>query len=194
MTDDKWQDIDERALSAIQLSLSFDILREVMHEKSATTLWKKLEELYMTKSLANKLRLMERLYTIRVSEGTSMQSHLNEINLIIVDLESLDMKIDDEDKAVSLVVSSTLLLSILRKLSFMVIILHCLLRMLSQICYPSGIRARVRHIVFIHMCPPSSPGLKVSSGYRIISKDNRLNNLYYLQCSTVDDEVVSIAF
>jgi hypothetical protein len=49
MTDDKWQDIDERALSAIQLSLSFDVLREVMHEKSATTLWKKLEELYMTK-------------------------------------------------------------------------------------------------------------------------------------------------
>ena len=32
MTDDKWQDIDERALSAIQLSLSFDVLREVMHE------------------------------------------------------------------------------------------------------------------------------------------------------------------
>jgi hypothetical protein len=43
MTDDKWQDIDERALSTIQLSLSFDVLHEVMHEKSATTLWKKLE-------------------------------------------------------------------------------------------------------------------------------------------------------
>ena len=136
MTDDKWQDIDERALSAIQLSLSFDILREVMHEKSATTLWKKLEELYMTKSLANKLRLMERLYTIRVSEGTSMQSHLNEFNSIIVDLESLDVKIDDEDKAILLVVSLPLLLSILRKLCFMVIILHCPLRMLSQICCP----------------------------------------------------------
>jgi hypothetical protein len=43
MTDDKWQDIDERALSTIQLiqlSLSFDVLREVMHEKSTTTLWK----------------------------------------------------------------------------------------------------------------------------------------------------------
>jgi wobble nucleotide-excising tRNase len=30
------------------------------------------------KSLANKLHLKERLYTIRVSEGTSMQSHLND--------------------------------------------------------------------------------------------------------------------
>jgi hypothetical protein len=42
--------------------------------------------------------------------------------------------------------------------------------------------------------PPSPPGLKVSRGNRIILKDNRLNNLYYLQCSTVDAEVVSIAF
>jgi hypothetical protein len=55
----------------------------------------------MTKSLANKLRLKERLYTIRMSEG----SHLNEFNSIIVDLESLDVKIDDEDKIILLVVS-----------------------------------------------------------------------------------------
>jgi hypothetical protein len=105
MTDDKWQDIDERALSAIQLILSFDVLHEVMHEKSVATLWKKLEELYMTNSLANKLHLKERLYTICMLEGTSMQSHLNEFNSIIVNLESLDVKIDDEDKAILLVVS-----------------------------------------------------------------------------------------
>jgi hypothetical protein len=36
--------------------------------------------------------------------------------------------------------------------------------------------------------------LKVSRGNRIILKGNRLNNLYYLQCSTVDAEAVSIAF
>jgi hypothetical protein len=36
--------------------------------------------------------------------------------------------------------------------------------------------------------------LKVSSGNRIILKGNRLNNLYYLQCSTIDVEAVFIAF
>jgi hypothetical protein len=36
--------------------------------------------------------------------------------------------------------------------------------------------------------------LKVSCGNRIILKGNRLNNLYYLQCSTIDAEVVSIAY
>ena len=109
MTDDKWQDIDVIAMSAIQLSLSFDVLREVMHEKSAATLWNKLEELYMTKSLANKLHLKQRLYTIRMAGGTSIQSHLNEFNSICVDLESLDVNIDDEDKAILLVVSLPLL-------------------------------------------------------------------------------------
>jgi hypothetical protein len=59
----------------------------------------------MTKSLTKKPRLKERLYTIRMSEGTSMQSHLNEFNSIIVDLDSLDMKIDDEDITILFVVS-----------------------------------------------------------------------------------------
>jgi hypothetical protein len=36
--------------------------------------------------------------------------------------------------------------------------------------------------------------LKVSCGNRIILKGILLNNLYYLQCSTVDAEAVSIAF
>jgi hypothetical protein len=36
--------------------------------------------------------------------------------------------------------------------------------------------------------------LKVYRGNRIILKANRLNNLYYLQCSTVDAEAVFIAF
>jgi hypothetical protein len=61
MTGDIWEDLDEKALSALQLSLSPEVPREVMNATSATELWKKLEELYMTKSLANKLRLKERL-------------------------------------------------------------------------------------------------------------------------------------
>jgi len=59
----------------------------------------------MTKSLANKIHLKERLYTFRMAKGTPIQKHLNEFNSILVDLESLDVKIEDEDKAILLVVS-----------------------------------------------------------------------------------------
>ena len=105
MTEEQWDEMDEKALSAIQLCLSREVLREVINEKSTAGIWGKLESLYMTKSLANKLRLKERLFTLRMSEGTPIQSHLDEFNSIIIDLENLDVKIDDEDKAVLLIVS-----------------------------------------------------------------------------------------
>ncbi|KAL6493219.1 hypothetical protein OROGR_032978 [Orobanche gracilis] len=105
MTDKQWDELDEKALSSIQLCLYKEVLREVANERTAASLWLKLETLYMAKSLANKFRLMERLYTIRIVEGTPIKSHLDEFNSIIMDLENLGIKIEDEDKAVLLLVS-----------------------------------------------------------------------------------------
>ena len=96
-TEEQWEEMDENALSTIQLWLSREVLREVINEKSAAGIWNKLESLYMTKSLANKLRLKERLFTLRMSEGTPIQSHLDKFNSIIIDLENLDVKVDDGD-------------------------------------------------------------------------------------------------
>jgi hypothetical protein len=105
MADDKWEDLNEKALAALQLSLSFDVLHEIMNAKSTVELWKKLEELYITNNLANKFRLKEHIYTIHMVEGTSNQLDINKFNLICIDLKSLDVKIDDEDKVILLVVS-----------------------------------------------------------------------------------------
>ena len=105
MTDDQWDELDEKALSSIQLCLSKEVLREVVNETTVAGLWLKLETLYMTKNLANKLRLKEHVYTIRMVEGTPIQSHLDEFNSIFLDMENIDVRIDDEDKVVLLVVS-----------------------------------------------------------------------------------------
>ncbi|GJT50954.1 retrovirus-related pol polyprotein from transposon TNT 1-94 [Tanacetum coccineum] len=99
MSDEDWLELDEKALATIQLFLTREVLREVIHETTAAGLWLKLESLYMTKSLANKLRLKDRLYTFRMKPGTSVQDHLDEFNTILIDLENLDVDIDDEDKA-----------------------------------------------------------------------------------------------
>ncbi|GJT34447.1 retrovirus-related pol polyprotein from transposon TNT 1-94 [Tanacetum coccineum] len=99
MSDKDWLELDEKALATIQLFLTREVLREVIHETTAAGLWLKLESLYMTKSLANKLRLKDRLYTFRMKPGTSVQDHLDEFNTILIDLENLDVDIDDEDKA-----------------------------------------------------------------------------------------------
>ena len=46
---------EEKAHSLILLSLSNEVLYEVVDEETASGLWLKLEKLYMTKSICNKL-------------------------------------------------------------------------------------------------------------------------------------------
>lgn len=105
LTGDEWEELELKALSAIQLCLPPHVLREVIDKTTAAGLWVWLEKIYMTKSLVNKIRLKERLYTFRIAEGTPTQKHLNDFNSIVIDFESLDVKIEDKDKAILLVVS-----------------------------------------------------------------------------------------
>ena len=70
MSNEQWDKMDEKALSIIHLCLSKEILCEVVNETTTIALWLKLESLYMTKSLANKLRFKKWLYTIHMVEGT----------------------------------------------------------------------------------------------------------------------------
>ena len=123
-----------KAVSAIQSCLAPYVLLEVLDKATAMDLWTRLEELYMTKCLANKIRLKEMLYTFCMAEGTLVQKHLNEFNSIMVDLKSLDVKIEDEDKAILLVVSLPPLINTLRRLCCIVILILYLLTMSSIIC------------------------------------------------------------
>jgi len=104
MTDKQWEDLNETTLSTIQLCLASHVLCEVLDKSTTASLWLALEGLYMTKSLANKIRLKECLYTFYIAEGTSIQNHFDNFNSILIDLECMDVKIEDEDKAILLVV------------------------------------------------------------------------------------------
>ncbi|GJZ62152.1 hypothetical protein Tco_0618289, partial [Tanacetum coccineum] len=53
-------DVYKKAHSALLLCLDNKVLREVNKEDSAAGVWLKLETLYMTKSLANKLYLKKK--------------------------------------------------------------------------------------------------------------------------------------
>lgn len=89
----------KKAHSAILLSLSDEVLREVADKETAAGLGKKLESLYMKKSLTNRLYLKQRLYTLKMKEGTPQHEHLDEFNKIIMDLKNIDIKMDYEDQA-----------------------------------------------------------------------------------------------
>ena len=82
---------DEKAHSTILLSLSDEVLYEVADEDTAAGLWIKLESLYMTKSLTNKLLLKQRLFSLRMKEGSVLKDHLDELNSILMDLKNVEV-------------------------------------------------------------------------------------------------------
>jgi len=57
----------EKAHSAIVLSYGDEVLRQVVKDKIAIRLWKKLKTLYIMKSLVNKLYIKQDLYLYKTS-------------------------------------------------------------------------------------------------------------------------------
>jgi hypothetical protein len=61
--------------------------------------------LYQLKSLVNKLFLRKKLYIMRMSGGSLVTENLNAFNTILSWLSSVDIKIIDEEKCISLLFS-----------------------------------------------------------------------------------------
>ena len=53
----------------------------------------------------NKLFLRKKLYNLRMKDGDSVTEHLNAFNNVVSQLASIDIKILDEDKCISLLCS-----------------------------------------------------------------------------------------
>ena len=87
------------------MCVSDSVLLNVSAEATAKALWDKLGTLYQSKSLVNKLFLRKKLYSLRMKDGDSVTEHLNAFNTVVCQLASVDIKISDEDKCISLLCS-----------------------------------------------------------------------------------------
>nr|GEV45144.1 retrotransposon protein, putative, Ty1-copia subclass [Tanacetum cinerariifolium] len=97
--------LNKKAHSAMILCLGNKVSREVTGETTAAWVWSKLETLYMTKSLANKLYLKKKLYTFYMPAGRKIFEHIDEFNKIVLDLANTEVKFEDEDLALLLLTS-----------------------------------------------------------------------------------------
>ena len=98
----EWKELEAKAVATIRLCLSDDVMYHVMDEDSPAEVWKKLESRYMSKSLTNKLYLKQKLYGLKMAESADLSQHINVFNQIISDLRRVDVKYEDEDKALML--------------------------------------------------------------------------------------------
>ncbi|MFQ6666253.1 hypothetical protein Gotur_032680 [Gossypium turneri] len=87
------------------LCLANTILQEVLIEKTSSALWKRLETLYVTKSLANRLVLKQCLFTFRMNEGELLRDHISQFITLLNDLKNVEFHIEDEDQAMLLLCS-----------------------------------------------------------------------------------------
>ena len=87
--------------SAIQFCLSNELLRETVRENTTKGICDMLESLYIAKSVTNRFFLKSRLYDLRLEEGNSRKSLLDEFHTIFMELPNIDVVVDDEDLAIS---------------------------------------------------------------------------------------------
>ena len=95
MKEETWHELDEKALMA-QFCLAAEVLDEFFTEKTTSSLWERLQDHYLKKSLANQLILKQRLFLLRKHEGTPIKSHIAEFFSIINDLDKIEIKIEDQ--------------------------------------------------------------------------------------------------
>jgi hypothetical protein len=102
---DDWKKLYQKAKRTIRLYLSDSILLNVSEEDTTKDLWDKLGKLYQSKSLVNKLFLRNKSYNLKMRDGNSVAKHLNAFNTVVSQLVSVEIKISDEDKCISLLFS-----------------------------------------------------------------------------------------
>src|SRR5277367_1719010 len=105
VSDEEWKKLDQKTKSIIRLCVSDSVLLNVSGEATAKPLWDKLGTLYQSKSLVNNMFLRKKLYNLRMKDGDSATEHLNAFNIVVSQLASVDIKISDEDKCISLLCS-----------------------------------------------------------------------------------------
>ena len=95
----------DRALATIVLSLDPSLLYLLDDPKDPVNVWKKLTDQFQKKTWANKLELRRKLYSLRMNNGDSVQSHIKEMTEIFNNLSVIGDAVSEDDRVVYLLAS-----------------------------------------------------------------------------------------
>ena len=77
----------------------------IIKEKTTSDLLKALSNMYEKTSTMNKVYLMQRLFNQQIFEGEFVVDHINEFNMIVSPLNSVEINFKNEIKALILMSS-----------------------------------------------------------------------------------------
>lgn len=66
----------------IIMNLSDSVLRQVIEEKTSYIIWNKLNDLYVSKGIPNKMYLREKFFTFKMDPEKSLNENLDEYEKI----------------------------------------------------------------------------------------------------------------
>jgi len=98
ITDKKWKEINNNVIANLHLALA-DALSSIAEKTTAKEIWDTLTSLYEVKSLHTRIFLKRKLYTLRMSESTSVTDHINNLNTLFAQLSAADFNIVENERA-----------------------------------------------------------------------------------------------
>ena len=101
----QFQKRERKALATICLSLGDEQLSLVRTATTAKEAWSKLESHYEVKSLANKLFLRKKYFTMSMGVDESMSEHINKMKELASQLEAVGASITEDDQVATLLCS-----------------------------------------------------------------------------------------
>ena len=105
MSMEEWRILDRETVGYIRQWICANVYHNVSQEKTAHSLWKKLEKLYKIKNANNKAFWMKKLVNLKYVDGNLVTDHLNNFQNISNQLASMNISLEDDLQALFLLSS-----------------------------------------------------------------------------------------
>jgi hypothetical protein len=96
-TKDECDGKDQKARGHLALAMEVSEVKHITRCSTSHEMWKRLESIYEEKSGPSKSRLRGLFYNFKVNEGKSIKYNLADLDLIVAQLKTCGVTLDDEE-------------------------------------------------------------------------------------------------
>ena len=105
MSDEDLKLLDRKAISLIRPTLAKNVAFNISNCTTTIEVLETLTNMYQKPTATNKVFLMRNLFNLKMSEGANVVDHVNQINVLLTQLSSVEINFDDELRALILLSS-----------------------------------------------------------------------------------------